>query len=150
MRFCTNCGSQLADNVVFCPSCGTKMEAAAEQQQQQFQQPVYQQPVQVQPEPIVSKWDGGVLDTFGNALVASLLITITCGIGTPWAICYMWKFIIGHAVVDGKRLKFTGTGGRLFGNWLKWALLTLITCGIYSFWVTPKMYNWLVSNTHFE
>jgi uncharacterized membrane protein YjgN (DUF898 family) len=62
----------------------------------------------------------------------------------------MWKFIISHAVVDGKRLSFDGTGGQLFGNWIKWFLLSVITCGIYGFWVAPRLYNWVVSHTHLE
>lgn len=28
-RFCTNCGNELGDGVMFCPNCGTKQEAAA-------------------------------------------------------------------------------------------------------------------------
>ena len=26
MAFCTNCGTEIEDDVAFCPSCGTKME----------------------------------------------------------------------------------------------------------------------------
>ena len=95
-------------------------------------------------------WDGGVLETFVNSLVASLIISFTLGIGTPWAVCYMTKFILGHCVIDGKRLSFNGKGGSLFGNWIKWFLLTVITCGIYGFWVIPKMYNWVATHTHIE
>ena len=120
--FCKNCGAQIADNSAFCPSCGFQKKA--------------------------SSWDGSVLDTFVNSLVASLMITFTCGIATPWAICYTWKFILEHAVIDGKRLTFDGTGAQLFGNWIKWLLLTIVTCGIYSFWVAPRLYQWVASHTH--
>ena len=97
-----------------------------------------------------STWDGGVLDTVVNSIIASLIISITCGIATPWAVCYMMKFIVGHAIIDGKRMTFTGTGGDLFGQWIKWFLLTIITCGIYSFWVIPRMYKWIAEHIHAE
>ncbi len=126
MAFCKKCGSLLEENAGFCNNCGT--------------------PTAVK----TSTWDGGVLDTVVNSIVASLIMTFTCGIATPWAICYMMKFVIGHVIVDGKRLSFDGNGGQLFGNWIKWFLLTLITCGIYSFWVTPRLYRWIASHTHTE
>ena len=103
MKYCKNCGAELGDNVQFCNRCGT-------QQAPQSAAPVDN--VNVAPQmPRVSDWDGGVFETFLNSLAASLIITFTCGIATPWAICYMMKFIIGHAKIDGKRLVFDGTGG---------------------------------------
>lgn len=124
MTYCKNCGSPMDDNAGYCNNCG--MQA------------------------MVSTWDGGVLDTVVNAIVASLIMTFSCGIATPWAICYMMKYVIGHVIVDGHRLAFDGTGGQLFGNWIKWLLLTVITCGIYSFWVTPRLYKWIASHTHVQ
>ncbi len=100
--------------------------------------------------PSASCFDGGVLETFVNSLIASLIIGITCGIATPWAICYIYKFIISHVIIDGRRLTFDGDGMQLFGNWIKWFLLMVITCGIYSFWVAPRLYNWVAKHTHFE
>jgi uncharacterized ion transporter superfamily protein YfcC len=94
--------------------------------------------------------DAGIMDTIVNAIIASLIMSITCGIATPWAVCYMMKFIVGHAIIDGKRMTFTGSGGDLFGQWIKWFLLTIITCGIYSFWVIPRMYKWIAEHIHAE
>ncbi len=45
MAFCTKCGTQLDDNVVYCTVCGTPTG----NQQQNYQQPTYQQPVYQQP-----------------------------------------------------------------------------------------------------
>ena len=39
-----------------------------------------------------STWNGGVLETLLHVIGASLIMSITCGIATPWAICYMMKF----------------------------------------------------------
>ena len=122
MAFCEKCGNMMGGDEAFCKACGT--------------------PVQT------STWDGGVFDTVVNSIVASLIAGLTCGIATPWAICYMMKFIIEHTVINGRRLSFDGNGAQLFGNWIKWFLLTLVTCGIYSFWVTPRLYKWVASHIH--
>ncbi|MDE5582348.1 MAG: DUF898 family protein [Ruminococcus sp.] len=115
-----------------------------------FQQNIYiGQSMGVQQQGAVSKFDGSVLDTFLVALGASLLVGITFGIATPWAICIMMKFIFSHVIIDGRRLYFDGNGGQLIGNWIKWFLLMIITFGIYSFWVMPKMYDWVAKHTHF-
>jgi len=60
---------------------------------------------------------------------------------------YGWK--INHTVIEGRRLKFTGTAIGLWGNWIKWLLLTMVTLGIYSFWVWIKLEDWKVKNTTF-
>ncbi len=124
MAFCKNCGQELYEGQSFCNNCGTAA--------------------------VVSTWDGGVFETIINTIAASLIISFTCGIATPWAICFMMKFVIGHTVVSGRRLGFNGTGMQLFGNWIKWFLLTLITFGIYGFWVVPRLYKWIASHTYFE
>lgn len=158
MHFCTNCGTQLDDSQQFCTGCGAKQTTSANNTQNNTQSApnynaAYTQP-QYNPAPAPkltgSTWDGGVLDTIANSIVASIIIGLTCGIATPWAICYMMKFVIGHVIVDGRRLRFDGNGAQLFGNWIKWFLLTIVTCGIYSFWVTPRLYKWIASHTHFE
>jgi uncharacterized membrane protein YjgN (DUF898 family) len=123
MAFCKNCGTPVLEGETFCKNCGAPTASG-------------------------STWDGSVFDTVVNSIAASLICVLTCGLGAPWAICYIMKFVIGHAVIDGKRMRFDGTGGQLFGNWLKWLLLTFITCGIYSFWVTPRLYKWVASHIH--
>ncbi len=64
--FCKNCGTQMADNVTFCPNCGAPVTQEAPQQPV-YQAPVYEQPAYQQPvyqpnpgyapvrEPLVSK-----------------------------------------------------------------------------------------------
>ena len=92
---------------------------------------------------IISTWKGGAFETFATVLAASLIVTFTLGIATPWAICYVMKFIIGHVVIDNKEFVFDGKGSQLFCKWFKWILLTIITFGIYGFWVVPKLYRWI-------
>lgn len=97
-----------------------------------------------------SKFTGGLLGLIGVNLLATLLISITAGIATPWAVCYREKWIADHTVIDGRQIRFDGNGGELFGKYIIWFLLTVVTCGIYSFWLGIKMKAWVVSHTHFE
>ena len=150
MAFCKNCGAQMNDGARFCGRCGATVDVNQNNGYYAPQAPVYNVNMNMNANPRVSTWDGGVFETVVNSIVASLIMTFTCGIATPWAVCYMMKFIIEHAVIDGKRMTFDGTGGQLFGNWIKWFLLTLITCGIYSFWVAPRLYKWVASHIHSE
>ncbi len=159
MAFCSNCGKPMEDHMQYCLSCGARRTDNANAASPTpvppppnfGATPPTPPPGYGTPRPAVkaSRWDGGVLDTVLHSILASLLISVTCGIATPWALCYLWGFIVDHVVIDGRRLKFSGTGGSLFGNWIVWFLLTFITCGIYGFWVAPKLYDWVASNTHF-
>ena len=119
---------------------------AAAGSSQQYAQPPVQQPNMVQQ--AVSSFDGSVLECFCACLVSGLIMGFTLGIATPWAVCYLYKFILTHVCIDGTRLTFDGTGAQLFGNWIKWFLLCIITIGIYGFWVMPKMLNWVAKHTH--
>ncbi|MBQ3022995.1 MAG: DUF898 family protein [Clostridia bacterium] len=155
---CPNCRANVPDGSGFCTNCGTKLYAAAPGNTGAGAGYTYN------PAPGSmgggyaapagffknSTWDGGVFETFVNSVAASLICALTCSLGTPWAICYMLRYIISHTVIDGKRYRFDGHGGALFGNYLVWTILTVITCGIYGFWVTPKFYNWIVSHIHVE
>lgn len=97
-----------------------------------------------------STWDGTVLETVVATIVTAAIISLTCGICTPWAICYMYRFILSHMIIDSRRITFDGTGGQLFGNWIKWFIFMVITFGIYGFWVTPRLYQWIAKHTHFQ
>ena len=77
-----------------------------------------------------SKFTGGLLGLIGISFLTFLLIAITLGLGAPWAICMREEWYAKHTQIEGKQLKFDGTGGQLFGNYIKWLLLTLITFGI--------------------
>ena len=97
-----------------------------------------------------SEFDGGVLELIGINIVAFLISALTLGIATPWAVTLKHSWIKKHTIIDGKRLKFTGTVGSLFFNYIKWWFLTLITLGIYGFWLEIKMEEWKAINTTFD
>lgn len=95
-----------------------------------------------------SKFTGGVVGCFGYGFLMGLIITISLGIATPWAVCMYAKFVANNTTIDGKKVEFKGTGSSLFGNYIIWFLLVIVTLGIYSFWVTPKMISWVVERIH--
>ncbi|MCS4484987.1 YjgN family protein [Gleimia sp. 6138-11-ORH1] len=96
-----------------------------------------------------SYFDGGLLQLIGWRILGFLITILTLGIAFPWAFCMIYSWEASHTVINGRRLRFNGTGGQLFGNWIKWLLLTIITLGIYSFWVEIKIRQWKVKHTHF-
>ena len=96
-----------------------------------------------------SYFDGGLLQLIGWRLLGGLVTTLTLGICFPWAVCMVYNWETKHTVIEGKRLKFTGTAIGLFGNWIKWLLLTIITFGIYGFWVNIKVKKWITKHTVF-
>ena len=94
-----------------------------------------------------SKFTGGVLECFIYGLGASLLITITLGLATPWAICLLVKFYTNNTVIDGQKVNFDGTGTQLFGKFIIWWLLSIVTLGIYALFFLPvRTWAWVVKH----
>ena len=96
-----------------------------------------------------SYFDGGLFQLIGWYILGSLVTVLTLGICFPWAYCMIYSWEAKHTVINGRRLKFTGTAIGLFGNWIKWFLLTIITLGIYGFWVNIKLKKWKIAHTEF-
>lgn len=102
------------------------------------------------PDAKVSTFDGKGLEFIGYSLLTSLIIGVSCGIATPWAICILQKWDTKHQVINGRRLEFDGQGGQFFGQYLLICLLSVITCGIYSAWGTVKLNKFIIEHTHFS
>lgn len=96
-----------------------------------------------------SYFDGGLLQLIGWSILGALITIFTLGICYPWALCMVYGWKINHTVIEGNRLKFTGSAVNLFGNWIKWFLLCIITLGIYSFWLGIALEKWKVKHTHY-
>jgi len=96
-----------------------------------------------------SVFTGGLLGLIGINLLQALITLCTLGICAPWAICIKERWIAKHTYIDGRQLRFDGTGGQLFGKYIVWLLLTIVTLGIYAFWLDIKMKQWVVKHTHF-
>ena len=96
-----------------------------------------------------SYFDGGLLSLIGWRILGGLITVLTLGICYPWALCMVYDWKIKHTVIEGRRLKFSGTAIGLFGNWIKWFLLCIITLGIYGFWLGIALEKWKVKHTSF-
>jgi uncharacterized membrane protein YjgN (DUF898 family) len=95
-------------------------------------------------------FDGEIGSYIGTLFLSILLTIVTLGIAYPWALVMRQQWITNHTLVDGRRLKFLGSGTELFGLYIIWFILIVITLGIYSLWVGPKITKWVVENTDFE
>lgn len=148
MKFCPNCGSQVAEGVTYCGTCGTDLRsgnnanqtAQAQQYQtydtnQQYQ--TYdpnQQYQSYQSYQSNQQFNGGVAGVNKRDIVMAIILSIfTCGIyGTYWFICMTDDV----NKLDGDP---SATSGILA------FILTLVTCGIYgiywSYKMGEKMYN---------
>ena len=96
-----------------------------------------------------SYFDGGLLTWICWNILGFFVTVFTLGICFPWALCMVYGWKVNHTVIDGRRLKFTGSAIGLFGNWIKWSLLCIITLGLYSFWLFIALEKWKVKNTTF-
>jgi uncharacterized membrane protein YjgN (DUF898 family) len=86
----------------------------------------------------------------GTLILSALLTVITAGLAYPWALCMKQRWITNHTYIDGRKLKFIGSGGGLIGQWIKWWFLCLITVGIYSLWIPGALAKWIVLHTDYE
>ena len=82
--------------------------------------------------------------------LAGVITFLTLGLGYPWAYCLRKKWVASHTLIEGRRCRFTGSGGQLIGLWIKWSFLFFITFGIYGFWIGPNLERWATENMEFE
>jgi uncharacterized membrane protein YjgN (DUF898 family) len=95
------------------------------------------------------QFDGGAGSFFVVTVLSALLVVCTFGLATPWAVVMRYRWRTNHTVIDGRRLRFTGTGLGLFGNWVKWWALCIVTFGVYIFWVIPRLTRWATEHQDF-
>ncbi len=81
MRYCPNCGTELTEDVVFCQSCGTKIQAQTTEQPQvvYVQQPVVDKSTKIRGVTIASLCCG-IACFFINPLYLTCLAAVVLGI----------------------------------------------------------------------
>ena len=89
-----------------------------------------------------SRFEGSVIALIGINLLTTLLSTISLGFAYPAMYCFKKRWIYSNTVINGYRLKFTGTGTQLFGKYILWTFLTIITLSIFGLWLPIKYQQW--------
>lgn len=97
-----------------------------------------------------SCFDGKLIELIGYKILSFIITVFSLTLASAWGKCLVMSYKVNHTVINGKRLKFEGTGASLFVNRLKWGFFTVITLGIYAFWIPIKVKKWQLSNIHFE
>jgi hypothetical protein len=95
-------------------------------------------------------FDGGVGSYVGISILGILITVFSLGLLFPLAYVLRLRWRIEHTLIEGRRMRFDGTGLGLFGMWLKWWFFIIITLGIYSFWVRPRLERWSCEHTRLE
>lgn len=95
-----------------------------------------------------SRFTGSLLELVIVNLVAGFVSVISLGLLVPWAICFRYRNITSHTIIDGNQLYFDGNAAQLWGQWFKWLFFIIITARIYTFWVGLRLEQWRVSHTH--
>ena len=131
-----------------------QMEAAYNQQMG------YQVPIQSAPVtpvvhtnhmtvPVASGWAIKSADfgLFFTKILALLLTMCTLGLAYPWGANMIISKWANNVRIEGRAIRYTGTGGGLFGVWIKVFLLSVITLGIYYlFWGKKAVAKYVDAN----
>jgi uncharacterized membrane protein YjgN (DUF898 family) len=98
----------------------------------------------------LSRFGGTAIELFCVVILQYLMIIITLGFGTPWALCMRERWRTENMVIDGKQVVFEGTGKKFFWRYMLWCFLTIITLGLCAYWMAVKMLRWDAKYTHFD
>ena len=108
--------------------------------------PAAAKPATLQASPRLFAFDGGAGSYLGVIIVATLVTVFSLGLLAPWGVVMQYRWRTEHTLLNGHRLKFTGSAFELFGEWVKMWLLCIVTLGIYLFWVIPRLTRWAVEH----
>ena len=97
-----------------------------------------------------SRFEGAAPEVLGYSMVTSMITSVTCGLGFPWAVGMQKKWEAKNTVICNDRLFYDGTGKGLFGTYLINLLLTAVTCGIYGAWATCRLERYFINHTHVD
>ena len=89
-----------------------------------------------------SYFSGRMIALVGINLLTVLVDVITLGFAYPAMYCFKKRWLYKNTIINGYRLKFTGTGAQLFGKYILWTFLTIITIGIFGLWLPIKYQQW--------
>jgi uncharacterized membrane protein YjgN (DUF898 family) len=90
----------------------------------------------------------------GLLFTSGLLVIVTCGLGSPWAVARFRRFMVENGSFGGQKGGFFGSGGSLFYYYLAFAgalaLVGLIFSGlgVATQSVDPAAVRWVVAGTY--
>jgi hypothetical protein len=98
------------------------------------------------------RYTGTLEGLFKSQIVNMVLVVLTFGIYTPWALCKLLEWAYENAEVGGQRgrLTFHGDGASLVGTFILGAILTLCTAYIYGAWFANDLFAFLWNNTRID
>ena len=91
---------------------------------------------------VPSGFEGRLIALIGINILTSFVSTITLGLALPAMYCFKKRWLYRNTIINGYRLKFTGTGAQLFGKYILWTFLGIITIGIFTLWWPIKYQQW--------
>lgn len=97
-----------------------------------------------------SDFTGGAFANYFIGLLTYIVSGLTLGIAFPFMMCWHERWVASHTYINGRQLRFDGTGGALFGKYIVWLLLSAVSLGFYAVIAMPvKLEAWKTENTHF-
>ena len=97
-----------------------------------------------------SRFEGRLIALIGISLLTGLVTLITLGFAYPAMYCFQKRWQYSNTIINGYRMKFTGTGGQLFGKYIIWLLLSIVTFGIYALWLPIKYQQWEIKHVEID
>jgi uncharacterized membrane protein YjgN (DUF898 family) len=98
------------------------------------------------------KYTGSVGGLAGVHLLNMILVLLTAGFYTPWAIVRYLGFMYASTEVNGQRgrLTFDGNARAFFVKWLIGHVVTNATCGIYGAWYMNDLFAFVWEGTRLD
>lgn len=97
-----------------------------------------------------SYFDGNTLQLIGLNILSFILNVFSFGLLYPFTVCMRHRWINKHAVINRKKLVFTGSGLALWWKYIVWSFLLIITFGIYGLWLPIAELKWQTKNIHIK
>lgn len=92
----------------------------------------------------------GAFGLWLRLFLVGLVSACTAFIAFPWMVVWVVGYVCNNTTVDGNKIEYTCTGGKMLIENIKIMLLTVVTFGIYSFWVPARMLKFHIKYIHIK
>ena len=89
-----------------------------------------------------SVFTGTTIACIGITLLTGFVSFVSLGFAYLAMFCFFKRWYYSNTIINGYRMRFTGSGGQLFGKYILWTFLSIVTCGIFSLWLPVKYMEW--------